>query len=182
MQHTVPESKGNTHILFCLGMAYQNNWPSPEQMDALICFEMGFLIYCPVYWLNLCVSLTQKSSERKKPRLRKHLLQVLPGGIFLPPGSCPVWAPVLTAFSYEQQCGSISPNNFFPPQLARWSQRFIVTIETLTQRPGWSWTPGFHGSSCFCLGWSNMRMSCLCFFSVMFSHSHAWILNSKSYA
>lgn len=36
-----------------------------------------------------------------------------------------------------------NPNNLFPPQLALWSQHFIATTETLTQRPGWSWTHSF---------------------------------------
>ena len=49
----------------------------------------------------------------------------------LPPGSCPVWVPVLTSFDDEQQYGSISQRNPFLSNLV-FSYVFIATMETLT--------------------------------------------------
>ena len=50
----------------------------------------------------------------------------------LPPGSCPVWVPVLTSFSDELWYGSVNQiNPFFSKSL--WSWYFIIATEILTK-------------------------------------------------
>ena len=48
----------------------------------------------------------------------------------LPPGSCHAWVPVLTSFSDEQWCGSVSQINLYLSKLL-WSRCFITAIKTL---------------------------------------------------
>jgi hypothetical protein len=53
----------------------------------------------------------------------------------LPPGSCPVWVPVLTSFGHEQQCGNVSWINPFLPNLLLGHDvlMFCAGIEALRQ-------------------------------------------------
>ena len=135
-------------------------------MGHVMSYEVKCAVLCRLYWLVLCVNLTQagvikngawtgevapmRSScktfswlfikrggpilggfipglvvlgsikeQAEQARGSKPVSSIPPWPLhqFLPPGSCPVWIPVLTSFDDEQQCVNVRWINSFIPNL-----------------------------------------------------------------
>jgi hypothetical protein len=76
------------------------------------------------------VVLGSKRKQAEQAMMRKPITNTPPSmpstrHQLLPPGSCPVWVPVLTSFHDSLWCASVSQINlFFPSHL--WSWCFII--------------------------------------------------------
>jgi hypothetical protein len=118
-------------------------------------FEKKFPLYSPVEQLmgGAIPGLVVLGSVRKqaeKAMKSKPLSSTPPWPLHqqLPPGSCPVWVPVLNPFTDEQQCGNVTWNQPFLLQVA-----LIMVFHHSNRNPNWNTDLAYNVTLFFKCSW-----------------------------